>query len=68
MKPQQKIIVTVTSEGEIRIDAAGYTGSTCEEATEFLETALGEVEHRERSRDWYRHNTAQNFNQQEVQS
>tara|TARA_R110002096_G_scaffold342549_1_gene535519 strand:- start:5462 stop:5671 length:210 start_codon:yes stop_codon:yes gene_type:complete len=66
--PQQQIMVTITPEGDIRIDAKGYTGSTCEEATAFLETALGNVKHREQTRDRYRRSPHIISNQQEVQS
>ena len=40
-RQQKSIEVTVSPAGEIKIDAVGYTGSSCEEATRFLEEALG---------------------------
>ena len=38
---KQTIEVRVAPDGAIAIEAEGYTGSTCEEATRFLEEALG---------------------------
>ena len=35
------IEVTVSSAGEIKIDAVGFKGMDCEKATAFLEKALG---------------------------
>ena len=41
-KKQKKTIeVSVSPAGAISIEAEGYTGSGCEEATRFLEEALG---------------------------
>lgn len=72
MKTKQQIDVWVSPEGAITIDAQGYTGNTCEEATAFLEQELGTIGRRQRTRDWYRRgrntNHNDNTNQQEVQS
>ena len=35
MKSKKQIEVTVSTEGAITINAKGYTGSSCEEATAF---------------------------------
>ena len=43
MKSKERIDVWISPEGAITIDAVGYTGSSCEEATRFLETSLGTV-------------------------
>jgi hypothetical protein len=43
MKTPTRIDVWISPEGKITIDAVGYTGNTCEEATTFLEQALGTV-------------------------
>lgn len=37
----KKIEVLFGPDGEIKIEAFGYRGSSCKEATEFLEKALG---------------------------
>ena len=68
MKSHQRIDVWISPEGKITIDAVGYTGNTCEEATTFLEQALGTVGRKQRTRDYYRKNTNQQSNQQEQQS
>ncbi|MBP9222631.1 MAG: DUF2997 domain-containing protein [Verrucomicrobiales bacterium] len=68
MKSKERIDVWISPEGAITIDAVGYTGSSCEEATRFLETSLGTVGRKQRSRDYYRKNTSQQSNQQEQQS
>jgi hypothetical protein len=62
MKSNQRIDVWISPEGAITIDAVGYTGSSCEEATAFLEQALGTVGRRQRGRDYYRRSTRQNTN------
>ena len=68
MKTPTRIDVWISPEGAITLDAVGYTGSSCEEATRFLETALGTVGRKQRSRDYYRKNTRHQSNQQEQQS
>ena len=68
MKSNQRIDVWISPEGKITIDAVGYTGNTCEEATTFLEQALGTVGRKQRTRDYYRKNTNHQSNQQEQQS
>ena len=54
MKSNQRIDVWISPDGKITIDAVGYTGNTCEEATTFLEQALGTVGRKQRTRDYYR--------------
>lgn len=39
----QKIIVKILSDGSMKVEAEGYTGNSCEEATKFLKT-LGDIE------------------------
>ena len=70
MKAQQHIDVWIAPDGAITIDAVGYTGNSCEEATRFLEDELGTVGRKQRSRDWYRRSTNHNktTNQQKQQS
>lgn len=75
MNANPHIDVCISPAGAITIEAAGYTGSTCEEATAFLETALGTIGQRQRTRDYYRpersvgtRNRRRTRNQQEVQS
>ena len=54
MNSKERIDVWISPEGAITLDAVGYTGSSCEEATRFLETALGTVGRKQRTRDYYR--------------
>ncbi len=54
MKSKERIDVWISPEGAITIDAVGYTGSSCEEATRFLETSLGTVGRKQRTRAYYR--------------
>ena len=49
MKAKQQIDVWVSPEGAITIDAVGYTGNNCEEATAFLEQELGSIGRRQRT-------------------
>lgn len=39
----KSIVVTVSTTGEIQIDAVGFKGPDCEQVTRFLEEALGVV-------------------------
>ena len=66
-KIQKTIEVSVSSTGEITIEAEGYTGSSCEEATRFLEEALGLPGKRKRKAEFYRRRT-KNTNQQRLES
>ena len=68
MKSKQRIDVWISPEGAITVDAVGYTGNTCEEATAFLEQALGTVGRKQRTRDYYRKNTNRQSNQQDQQN
>jgi hypothetical protein len=54
MKTSPRIDVWIQPDGAITIDAVGYTGNTCEEATRFLEEELGAVGRKQRTRDYYR--------------
>ena len=68
MKTQPQIDVWISPEGAITVHAVGYTGSTCEEATAFLESELGNVGRKQRTRDYYRKSQVTNSNQQKQQS
>lgn len=59
------IEVTVTPSGAITLEAEGYTGSSCEEATRFLEEALGLPGARTRKGEFYRRN-ARNTGEQRL--
>ena len=66
-KKQKTIEVSVSPAGEITIEAEGYTGSSCEEATRFLEEALGLPGKRTRKAEFYRRRT-KTSNQQKLES
>jgi len=68
MKTNQSIVVWISPEGHVTIDAVGYSGSSCEEATAFLESELGSVGRKQRTRDYYRKSQVTNSNQQKQQS
>jgi hypothetical protein len=52
MKSRTLEIVFAPS-GELQIDAVGFRGADCEQATAFLEEALGKVTAKRRKSDWY---------------
>ena len=62
MNPKERIDVWISPEGAITLDAVGYTGSSCEEATKFLEESLGTVGRKQRTRDYYRRQKNQQQN------
>jgi hypothetical protein len=62
MNSKERIDVLISPEGAITLDAVGYTGSTCEEATRFLEESLGTVGRKQRTRDYYRRQQNQQEN------
>ena len=62
MNSKERIDVWISPEGAITLDAVGYSGSSCEEATRFFETALGTVGRKQRTRDYYRRQNNQNTN------
>ena len=62
MSSKERIDVWISPEGAITLDAVGYTGKTCEEATNFLEESLGTVGRKQRTRDYYRRQKNQQQN------
>jgi len=62
MNSKERIGVWISPEGAITLDAVGYTGSSCEEATRFLEESLGTVGRKQRTRDYYRRQKNQQQN------
>ena len=45
--------VIIGTSGEVKIDALGFKGIGCEQATEFLEQALGSVRGRSRKPEYH---------------
>ena len=50
----KQIEIIVEPDGTVRIEAKAFSGVECEQATAFLEEALGKVSSRERTPDYYR--------------
>ena len=50
---QATVEVLVSPDGGITVEAEGYTGTSCEEATRFLEEALGLPGGRSRKAEFY---------------
>mgnify|MGYP000984050146 CR=1 FL=1 len=48
----KKIIVTISPDGKIRVEAEGYSGNSCEEATKFLKS-LGKVVEENKKPEYY---------------
>ena len=46
------IIVDIDSNGAVSINAEGFRGSTCVDATRFLETALGVIQERHKKPEY----------------
>ncbi len=46
------IEVIIQPDGSLKIDAVGFQGSDCEQATAFLEDALGQTESRQRKPEY----------------
>ena len=63
---KKTIEVSVSPAGAISIEAEGYTGSGCEEATRYLEEALGLPGRRKRKAEFYRRRT-KNTDQQRLE-
>ncbi len=53
MKPS--IHILVAPDGSIQIEAVGFQGPDCEQATRFIEQALGNVERRDRKPEFHQH-------------
>jgi Protein of unknown function (DUF2997) len=60
----RRILVRVSTSGEILVEAEGYQGKGCEAATKVIEEALGKPRARTRKPDFWRQNNQQNNQQQ----
>jgi hypothetical protein len=58
------IEVVVSPIGDISIDAVGFKGTDCDQATKFLEEALGTVAAKAKKPEYHQHRSA--TNQQKV--
>jgi len=55
----KQIIVSVSPDGEVSIEAVGYKGQACRKATEALEHALGQVKTYKPKPEMYQANAQQ---------
>ena len=53
---KRTIEITVAPTGEIQIDAVGFKGADCEQATKFLEEALGTINARQKKPEYHQSN------------
>jgi hypothetical protein len=54
------VVVEVAPTGEITIDAVGFSGASCEQATKFLEEALGTVAAKAKKPEYHQRRSSQN--------
>jgi len=57
---KKAIEVTIRPDGAISIDAVGFKGADCEQATRFLEDALGVVTAEQQKPEYHQRRTATN--------
>jgi hypothetical protein len=57
---KKEIEVTIRHTGELTIDAVGFKGADCEQATRFLEDALGVVATKQRKPEYHQRRSAAN--------
>lgn len=53
----KKIIITIGQDGKLDLEAEGYHGKGCEQATAFLEKALGSVKARKKKPVYFQQQT-----------
>ena len=51
----KQVMITIAEDGDFTIEAQGYSGTSCEEATQNLEKALGKKDKRDYKPEY--HNT-----------
>ena len=60
----QTIEVTVSPQGETRVETKGFAGSSCRQASQFLEQALGAIVSEKLTPEYYHQESAQHQVQQ----
>lgn len=53
MAEKSEIVVVITFDGEVRVETKGLTGEACLAETKGLETAVGKVTSRTKTREFY---------------
>lgn len=54
----EQINVDIAPDGGVKIDAAGFSGPDCEQATRFLEDALGTTMQKRKKPEYHQRQTA----------
>lgn len=58
---KQSINVILNPDGTVQVEAIGYKGNSCEQATKFIEEALGlNVSKRTKKPEWYQSEATKN--------
>lgn len=56
---EKQVIIQVSPDGEVKIEAVGFRGTACEQATRALETAMGKVGKRSRKPEYHQQQAQQ---------
>lgn len=59
------ITVTVAPDGSSRVQTDGFTGRSCQDASRFLEAALGKQQREQLTAEFYRQSESQQARQQQ---
>ena len=60
---KRSIEIIIAPDGTLSVDAIGFKGADCEQATKFLETALGLTCHKQRKPEYHQRKTIVNRQQ-----
>ncbi len=55
----KRIEIVISPDGQTRLETKGFAGRSCQEASRFLERALGQSESDQRTSEFYRQRTDQ---------
>ena len=55
----KRIEIVISPDGQTRLETKGFAGRSCQEASRFLERALGRSESDQRTSEFYRQRTDQ---------
>jgi hypothetical protein len=58
------IEITVTADGKTTVQTRGFTGSSCRDASKFLEDALGQRQNEQRTAEFHQQSVEQVHQQQ----
>ena len=63
---QRTIEIVIKPDGGLELEAVGYQGANCEQATRYLEEALGVAAKRSRKPEYYRSGRTRNEHRQSL--